>query len=202
MFTARNAIDSPGKAGRPLMSAPTAIVSVTPNESASASQVQNTRSPKRSAAARKSAKKSRSGGPSRAASFSPGIGSAKETDVNTCGWFETMFDVGPRQTEYASIHGIRQATKTTSPTVSNRRMNQKPSSVAAASLAKLATASSPASSSPQVTRTSASPTGRAHRHVRSGSARYTNENTAGTRTSEIQATSHQVEAFQSELDHA
>ena len=81
------------------MSAPTAIVSVAPNESASASQVQKTRSPKRSAAARNRAKKRMSGGPSRAASCSPGMGSANETDVNTCGWFETMFDVGPRQTE-------------------------------------------------------------------------------------------------------
>src|SRR5579864_9036776 len=136
------------------MSAPTAIASVAPNESASASQVQNTRNRNRAAAARKSAKKSRSGEPSRAASCSPGIGSANDSDVKTCGWLETMFDVGPRQTEYASIHGIRQATKTTSPSDSNSRMNQNPSSAAAPSLQKSAGAFRFASSSPHVTSTS------------------------------------------------
>ena len=78
--------------------------------------VGSTRSPKRAAAPRKSAKKSRSGTPRFAAACSPGTGNANESTSKTCAWCATICFVGPRQTEYASTHGMMHATSTTQDT--------------------------------------------------------------------------------------
>jgi len=53
-----------------------------------------------------------------AAECSPGTGNANESTVKTCSWFSTMCFVGPRQTEYASTHGMIAATSTTHERVS------------------------------------------------------------------------------------
>ena len=77
----------------------TAIAIVAPNEATSKTQVTNTRSPNRAAAARKRLKNSRSGSPRLAALCSPGTGKANESVEKTWWWLWTMWFVGPRQTE-------------------------------------------------------------------------------------------------------
>src|SRR5207248_631258 len=96
------------------------------------------------AAARKSAKKSRSGSPRLAAPFSPGTGNANESVVNTWPCFSVIVFVGPKKTEYASTHGMMQAMSTTHETDSNEFRKQNPSMVIAPSFAKFESASRPA----------------------------------------------------------
>src|SRR4029450_7121427 len=92
-----------------------------PKESESESQVSSSRSRKRSAAPRKRAKKKRSGSP-RCVTPS-GTGKLNEKAEKTLSWLVTMFFVGPRQTEYASTHGITNATRTTHESSSNSQRN-------------------------------------------------------------------------------
>src|SRR6266550_2498069 len=111
-FTRMNAADRSGSAGRPETSNATASASVVPNESAIASQVQPTRKPNRTAAARKREKKRMSGRPSWADECRPGSGKAMLRASKTCGWFLTISFVGPRATEKLSTGMIRTATRT------------------------------------------------------------------------------------------
>jgi len=101
-----------------------------------------------------------------------------------------MCFVGPRQTEYASTHGMIAATRTTHETVSKNERNQKPRTIVAASRAKFANRPAPATSSTTASTTSATPTGKSPRQSRSGSASSTSANTAGISTHAIHATSH------------
>ncbi len=48
-----------------------------------------------------------------AAACSPGTGNANESTPKTFAWCSTICFVGPRQTEYASTHGMIAATRTT-----------------------------------------------------------------------------------------
>ena len=74
-----------GSAGRPPRSSHTARAIVTPKDAVISSQVTPVRNPKRSVAARKSAKKRRSGIPRFADPFSPGTGKANERRSKTPG---------------------------------------------------------------------------------------------------------------------
>ena len=78
-----------GSAGRPLTSVVAVRISVPPSRAVIASHVHATRSPNRSAAARKSEKKRMSGGPRLAVAFSPGSLNAIETLSKSCGCSST-----------------------------------------------------------------------------------------------------------------
>src|ERR1051326_1974252 len=132
-LASRNASDSSGSAGRPPRSRQTARTIVRPNDAVINSHVRRTRSLNCAAAARKSAKNSMSGIPRFAVLFSPGTGNANDRRSNTPAWWWTIVFVGPRQTEYASTHGMISATMTTHDASSKKSRNSQPANVAAPS---------------------------------------------------------------------
>ena len=69
------------------------------NESDMSTHVRPGRSPKRTVAPRKSAKKRTSGSPSWAELCSPGMGKAIESALKICGCSSTITFVGPWKTE-------------------------------------------------------------------------------------------------------
>src|SRR4029079_5358193 len=97
--------------------------------------VANGRRPKRTLAARKTAKQNTSCRRS-PAEPPPGTTNATETAPKTSSWPSVICLVGPRQTEYASTHGISTATRTTHESSSKKRRNHQPRQVIAASLQK------------------------------------------------------------------
>src|SRR5207253_5078531 len=94
------------------------------------------------AAARKSAKKRRSGSPRLAMACSPGTGKANESADTPFGC-SRIFDVGPQKTEYASTHGISAAISATQLALSKTERKTKATAAAAPSFAKLARLSRP-----------------------------------------------------------
>src|SRR5205814_6362733 len=118
--------------------------SVAPNDSTISSHVQPGRRRNRAAAARKSAKNMRSGKPRFAPDLSPGIGNANEKSEKTCWCFVTITFVGPRQTEYASTHGMIRATSTTQLSASKYARKAKPTNVMPKSLQKFSAVFQPA----------------------------------------------------------
>ena len=172
-----------GSAGRPLTSVVAVMISVAPSSATIANQVHATRRPKRSAAARNSAKKRMSGGPRFAVLSSPGTRKAIETVSNTCGCCSTTYSVGPRHTEIASTHGMITAISAAHITFSNQERNQKPMQTSANSFARLLSTSSSVKWSRTASAASASPAGSTARLARSGSSSQTSANVAGKRTS-------------------
>src|SRR5205085_3236479 len=167
---------------------------VAPNEAVIASHVQPGRSPNRTDAARKSAKNRRSGRPRFAAVCSPGTGNAYDNVVNTCSWCVTITFVGPLQTEYASTHGMMNATRTTHDAVSKYARNQKATNVTAKSFTTFSAVFQPPTCRAAVSTASARPAGSNLRAVRRASMSHTSTNVAGISTSAMNATSHQFDA--------
>ncbi len=111
-----------------------------------------------------------------------------------------MCFVGPLQTEYASTKGMIAATATTHADCSKRPRNHQPSAVTAASLAKPDAASQPTTCRMAARAMNATPTRNSASGCdrQSGSASSISRKTAGMRTNEMKATSHHVDADQSE----
>jgi hypothetical protein len=82
-FGSRKPMQIAGSAGSPLTSVVAVTISVAPSRAVIVSHVQPSRSPNRSAAARKSEKKRMSGGPRFAVPSSPGTRNAIETVSKT-----------------------------------------------------------------------------------------------------------------------
>ncbi len=82
--------------------------------------------PNRCAAARKSAKKTMSGGPMFAVEVSPGTCIATEIPSKTPGCSSVTYFVGPAATDQMSTHGTRNATSVSHQSSSNSDRNQKP----------------------------------------------------------------------------
>src|SRR5262245_7922115 len=183
-----------GNAGNPATSSQTTVrTSVVPSPAVMAIHVQPGRSPNRAAAARKSAKKSTSGGPRSANESSPGTRKPKASSSKRPGFSETTYSVGPRQTDTMSTHGTTTATSSTHHSSSKTERNQKPRAVSAASFARSKSVSAPAARSSSARAPSAMPTARSPRASRHGSANQTNAKTAGITKTAMKSTSHVVD---------
>ena len=128
-FGTRKPRHTAGSAGSPAtLSHDQTSASVTARQAVIPIQVAATRSPKRPAAARNSAKKTTSGGPRFTVAVSPGLGNAIATFSKIPGRSSTTYSVGPAATDQMSTHGTSTATRVIHHSSSNSVRNQKPKS--------------------------------------------------------------------------
>ena len=145
-FATRNASESSGSAGRPPRSRQTASAIVAPNDAVISTHVSVDAQPEarggRRGRARRTACRGCRGSPccSRRAPGTRTRGRSK-----TPAWWWTIVFVGPRQTEYASTHGMISATTTTHDASSKKSRKSQPANVAAPSFANEAGPSQPRS---------------------------------------------------------
>src|SRR5262249_27175524 len=154
---------------------------VRPSPTSIPTNVHAGRRPKRTLAPRKTAKKSTSGSPSRAAP-PPGTRNATERAPKTPACPSAIFCGGPRQTEHACTQGISSATSTTHETASKKPRNHHPRNVTANSLQKF-DATGTSSFEKATARTAReSPNGSSRRLSQSGSASQTRRKLSGITT--------------------